>query len=92
MENKQEQIKVNAVEKTKQAIINAIDENGNGEIDLEDVIIKGLKIPGIKINLCVAFHSIFNLFMNGDYERIGIYRRNHFNVDTSYDLSILLCR
>ena len=27
-----------------------MDENGNGEIDIEDVIIKGLRIPGIRIN------------------------------------------
>lgn len=38
------------LQKAKNAIINAIDENGNGEIDIEDVIIKGLRIPGIKIN------------------------------------------
>jgi len=38
------------LQKAKTAIINAIDENGNGEIDIEDVIIKGLKIPGIRIN------------------------------------------
>ena len=38
------------LQKTKNAIINAIDENGNGEIDIEDVIIKGLRIPGIRIN------------------------------------------
>ena len=38
------------LQKAKTAIINAIDENGNGEIDIEDVIIKGLRIPGIKIN------------------------------------------
>lgn len=42
-------VTINAVEKTKQAILNAVDENGNGEIDIEDVIIKGLKIPGIRI-------------------------------------------
>ena len=40
----------NLLKKTKDALINAIDENGNGEIDIEDVIIKGLKIPGIRIN------------------------------------------
>lgn len=33
----------------KQSIINAIDENHNNEIDIEDIIIKGLKTPGIKI-------------------------------------------
>ena len=37
------------LQKAKTAIINAIDENGNGEIDIEDVIIKGLRVPGIKI-------------------------------------------
>ena len=37
------------LEKIKNGIITAIDENGNGEIDIEDVIIKGLRIPGIKI-------------------------------------------
>ena len=37
------------LEKVKNGIIAAIDENGNGEIDIEDVIIKGLRIPGIKI-------------------------------------------
>ena len=36
--------------RAQQAILNAIDENGNGEIDIEDVIIKGLKTPGIRIN------------------------------------------
>ena len=42
--------KQNVIEKSKQAILNAMDENGNGEIDIEDVIIKGLRIPGIKID------------------------------------------
>ena len=35
---------------SKQAVIEAIDENGNGEIDIEDIIIKGLKTPGIRID------------------------------------------
>ena len=39
----------NGIEKIKQGILNAIDENGNGEIDLEDIIIKGLRVPGIGI-------------------------------------------
>ena len=42
--------KQSAVEKAKLAAINAIDENGNGKIDIEDIIVKGLKTPGIKIN------------------------------------------
>ncbi len=36
--------------KTKNAIISAFDENENGEIDIVDVIAKGLRVPGIKIN------------------------------------------
>ena len=39
-----------AIDKAKQGVLNAIDENGNGEIDIEDVIIKGLRLPGVKIN------------------------------------------
>lgn len=41
---------VGAANATKNQVINAIDENGNGQIDIEDVIIKGLKTPGIKID------------------------------------------
>ena len=37
-------------EKSQQAILGAIDQNGNGEVDIEDVIIMGLKVPGIRIN------------------------------------------
>ena len=36
--------------KSKDSVVNVIDENGNGEIDIEDIIILGLKMPGIRIN------------------------------------------
>lgn len=36
--------------KSQQAILGAVDQNGNGEVDIEDVIIMGLKVPGIRIN------------------------------------------
>lgn len=42
--------KENQVIKMKNSITKAFDENGNGQIDIEDVIIKCMKIPGIKIN------------------------------------------
>ncbi len=35
--------------KSQQAVLDAIDQNGNGEIDIEDVITLGLKVPGIRI-------------------------------------------
>ena len=36
--------------KSQQAILGAIDQNGNGEVDIEDVIIMGLHVPGIRID------------------------------------------
>lgn len=36
--------------KSQQAVLGAVDQNGNGEIDIEDVIIMGLKVPGIRID------------------------------------------
>ena len=38
-----------AIQKTSGVVVEYFDENGNGEIDIEDVIIKGLRIPGIRI-------------------------------------------
>lgn len=40
----------NVVTKTKNSIVNVVDVNGNGEIDIEDFIIIGLQTPGIKVN------------------------------------------
>lgn len=36
--------------KSKEVIFQAIDQNGDGQIGIEDVIIMGLNIPGIRIN------------------------------------------
>lgn len=36
--------------KAMDGIVNAIDQNGNGRIDIEDIIILGLRSPGIKVN------------------------------------------
>ena len=40
----------NLAGKSQTAVLNAIDQNGNGEVDIEDVIIIGLRVPGIRIN------------------------------------------
>lgn len=37
------------VGKSKEAVFHAIDQNGDGEVGIEDVIIMGLKVPGIRI-------------------------------------------
>lgn len=39
-----------AIVKSKDSVINVVDANGNGEIDVEDFIILGLRTPGIKVN------------------------------------------
>lgn len=36
--------------KTKDAVMQKMDVNGDGNVDLEDIIILGLKTPGIKVN------------------------------------------
>src|SRR5574344_3095703 len=35
---------------TKNSLTKTMDQNGDGQVTIEDVIIMGLKIPGIKIN------------------------------------------
>ena len=34
----------------KDSVVDAMDVNGNGEFDIEDIIIYGLKIPGIHVD------------------------------------------
>ncbi len=41
---------IEATNKGKETIINAIDVNGSGEVDIEDFIILGLRAPGIAID------------------------------------------
>lgn len=36
--------------KAKRAIVSALDHNQNGEIDIEDIIISGMRLPGIRID------------------------------------------
>lgn len=38
-----------AVSKTKEAVLNAMDQDGNGVVDSADIILMALKVPGIKI-------------------------------------------
>lgn len=45
--------------KSQQAILGAIDQNGNGEIDIEDVIVMGLKVPGIRIDRAAFLQKEF---------------------------------
>lgn len=40
----------NAIMKAKDAIVNALDQNGNGEVDIVDIIVLAMKAPGVHIN------------------------------------------
>ena len=46
---KKEQIQDGVIE-VKEKVICAVDTNGNGEIDIEDIIIAGLRTPGVQVN------------------------------------------
>lgn len=37
-------------EKSKEAVFSAIDVNGDGQIDIEDVILMAFKVPGVSVN------------------------------------------
>ena len=39
----------NAIIKAKDAVIKALDQNGNGTIDIEDIIVLAIKTPGVHI-------------------------------------------
>ena len=47
--NKKDKIQDGAIE-VKEKVINVVDANGNGELDIEDVIIIGLRTPGVRVN------------------------------------------
>ena len=40
----------NAIIKAKDAVIKALDQNGNGTIDIEDIIVLAIKTPGVHIS------------------------------------------
>ena len=39
-----------AADKTKEAVVAAIDTNGNGQIDIEDIIIQGMRVPYVHVD------------------------------------------
>ena len=46
----EEEYSQSAIEKAKEAVIKALDQNGNGQLEIEDLIILALKTPGVHIN------------------------------------------
>ena len=69
------------VEKGKKQLINAIDQNGDNQVTIEDVIIMGLKIPGIKINRSEFLKKEFSKKYNDEtIKKIINYNPAHENI------------
>lgn len=49
------------VEKSKNRITTVVDVNGDGKVDIEDIVVLGLKTPGVKINR--------NEFLSKEFEK-----------------------
>lgn len=56
----------NIVNKGKDSVIQAIDANGSGEIDIEDFIILGLRTPGVGINRAGFLRAELKKDFSGD--------------------------
>lgn len=77
-------IKTKAVEKaseSKDIIKNTVDQNGDGQITIEDIIIMGLKAPGIKIDRSEFLKKEFKTRYSDEIiEQITKYNPAHENV------------
>ena len=71
------------VEGGKEQITKAIDQNGDGQITIEDVIIMGLKIPGIRINRSEFLRKEFSKNYSKEVvENIIQYNPAHENISS----------
>ena len=69
------------IEKGKEQLIKAVDQNGDNQITIEDVIIMGLKIPGIKIDRSEFLKKEFSKKYSGEVvENIIKYNPAHENI------------
>lgn len=49
----------NTIENVKSAIVNQLDQNGNGELDIADVIALAVQVPGIHVNRAAFLQKEF---------------------------------
>ena len=69
------------VEEGKEQLIKAVDQNGDNQITIEDVIIMGLKIPGIKVNRSEFLKKEFSKKYTGEVvENIIKFNPAHENI------------
>ena len=55
-----------AKKKVTEATIKLVDENGNGQIDLEDFVVKALRMPGIHVNRTEFLSGAFMKYCDKD--------------------------
>lgn len=71
----------NKIDITKDQLKNKIDQNGDGQITIEDVIIMGLKVPGIKINRSEFIKKEFSKYYSEEtIDNIIKYNPAHENI------------
>lgn len=71
----------NKIDITKEQLKNNIDQNGDGQITIEDIIIMGLKVPGIKINRSEFIKKEFSKYYSEEViENIIKYNPAHENI------------
>lgn len=71
------------VDITKEQLVKTMDQNGDGQITIEDVIIMALKIPGIKINRSEFLKKEFQKYYPDDViENIVLYNPTHEKVSS----------
>lgn len=61
-----------AVEKVKESTINVIDQNGDGEIGIDDVIIAAIKTPGIRVDRAALLRRELYKYYDEDVVEIAI--------------------
>lgn len=66
----EEEYSQSAIEKAKEAVIKALDQNGNGQLEIEDLIILVLKTSSVYINRAEFLKN--GLFKN--HTEVGIYK------------------
>lgn len=71
----------NKIDITKDELKNKIDQNGDGQITIEDVIIMGLKVPGVKINRSEFIKKEFSKYYSEEIiDNIVKYNPAHENI------------
>lgn len=62
----------NSIENSQKLILSKLDVNGDGEVGIEDVIVLGLKVPGVKVNRTDFLRKEFSKRYSEDVIKVSI--------------------